>query len=284
MRDMSFIFNELYETLLNHYDSREAANIASIMWEDVFLKNKNEKILLSEETISLIEEFKIRINQNEPMQYILGEADFYGYKFKVTPSVLIPRAETEELVYHIINKCKIEKNYSPAILDIGTGSACIPIVLNKKISNSKVFAIDVSEDALKIALINSNRLEAKVDFIQANILDDSFRLEMKFNIIVSNPPYIPYSESNLMPHHVLKHEPHLALFVENDDPLIFYKKIIDFSQTHLENDGYLFFETNENNAKEVIKHLEIKKFNHIELIKDMSGKDRIISAQKSSAE
>lgn len=284
MMNNCYIYLELLQCLLNFYDSREAENIAQILWEDVFHKNENEKIFLSEEMTNVLKDCKNRILLKEPMQYIIGEADFYGYKFKVTPAVLIPRAETEELVFHILNHCKSSNYDLPHILDIGCGSGCIPIVLNKKLDKSSVFAIDISETALSIAKYNSEKLNAKVNFIKADILDENWKIEEKFNIIISNPPYIPFSEAHLMPSHVLEHEPHLALFVEDNNPLIFYEKILLFAKRHLFSDGFVFFETNEFNAQEVVSLLKNFNFQEVKIIKDMSGKDRIISAKKSSDE
>lgn len=284
MKHNYYIYQELYNCLINQYDEREAENIAQILWEDFFHKNKIEKFFLTEENLKLLEECKVKIRNNLPMQYIIGEADFYGYKFKVSKDVLIPRAETEELIYHIINYYKSINYTKISILDIGTGSGCIPITLKKKLKNSEVYALDVSEKALNIARINAERLNTDINFLKADILDTDFKMDTHFNIIVSNPPYIPYSESNLMPNHVLAHEPYLALFVENDNPLIFYERIIQFAHTHLLPNGHLFFETNENNAKDVVNLFKNTNFTRIELIKDMSGKDRIVCAINSSDE
>lgn len=269
-------------TLSKHYDEREADNIAALVMEDIFqLKSIDDK-LLSEENILLLNKINDRLAKGEPGQYVIGEADFYGLRFEVNPSVLIPRAETEELVYHIINTCKSNNWLAPKILDIGTGSGCIPITIKKKITSAEVSAIDVSNDALEVARCNALKNNVLVDFCQKDALSDTFQTEnidTKYEIIVSNPPYIDYSERNVMPYHVLDFEPHLALFVAEDDVLIFYKKIAQFAAKRLSNDGFLYFECNEFNATQVVDYLESIDYQNIRLIKDMSNRNRMISAQ-----
>ncbi len=278
-----FAFQDLYTTLLKIYDEREANNIATIVMEDVFSIKNNQKKTLTEENILSLQSIEIRFLNNEPLQYIIGNADFYGLKFRVTPDVLIPRAETEELVYWMINTCKSANWLSPKILDIGTGSACIPITLKKKMPQSDVFALDISENALAIAKENAVLNEASIHFLQQDILHESaMNIEHQFDLIVSNPPYIPQQEFELMPTHVTAHEPHLALFVEDDDALIFYKKIAIFATKKLSKNGYLFFECNEFNAADVVKMLDNQGFINIVLQKDMSGKDRMIRCQTPS--
>ena len=219
---------------------------------------------------------------HEPIQYILGEADFYGLKFKVNPSVLIPRAETEELVHLILSNHK--NGTELKVLDIGTGSGCIPISLKKNRAKWLVSACDVSSGALAVANANAVKNGVEVDFFLRDILDERLSFEAQyFDIIVSNPPYIPFEERALMPKNVLENEPHLALFVENDTPLIFYKRIADVANASLKVGGQLYFECNEFNAQKVAQVLQDKAFTAVEIHQDMQGKDRMIVGQKSTS-
>jgi release factor glutamine methyltransferase len=217
-----------------------------------------------------------------PIQYIFGEADFYNLKFKVNNSTLIPRPETEELVDLIIKQSLVINHQSPlTILDIGTGSGCIPIALKKNIPNSKVTGIDISEQALEIAKQNVTKNKVDVEFIVQDVLSNFLIFNSTFSIIVSNPPYVLNSEAKQMDARVLEHEPHLALFVKDTDPIIFYKRIIDLCTKHLEEKGYLFFELNPMYANDVKKYANDSKiFNFTEIVKDMSGKERFLKAQK----
>ncbi len=213
----------------------------------------------------------------KPIQYVLNEAWFYGEKYFVNEHVLIPRPETEELVELI---CNDNKQNSLAILDIGTGSGCIPISIKMKKSDWNVHAVDVSKEALEVARKNSNDLKARVTFHEIDILKKQSIEKMKFNIIVSNPPYIAKNEAHTMNETVLEFEPHLALFVENNDPLLFYKVIADFALANLSQEGKLYFEINQRLGKEVIDLLENKGFSNVLLHKDLSDNDRMVSANK----
>lgn len=217
------------------------------------------------------------IQSGRPIQYILGEADFYGLKFYVNPDVLIPRPETEELVYIIIETIKSSSSRYKTLLDIGTGSGCIPVAIKKNLPNVNVSALDVSVPALEVAKGNAKLNSVAVNFIPANIL--TYATEQVYDIIVSNPPYIKEDEKASMHLNVLSHEPHLALFVTNEDPLVFYKAIADFSQKQLSKDGFLFFEINEFLGNEMVEMLSSKGFRDVKIIKDMQGKDRMISCQ-----
>lgn len=210
-----------------------------------------------------------------PIQYVLGEADFYGLKFKVNQHVLIPRPETEELVHLVI---KHAKNRPCCILDIGTGSGCIPIALKKNLPQAKILAIDISEKALKLANQNALINRVEVDFLLDDALNLNATVYPQFDIIISNPPYIGLSEMEEMDKQVTKHEPHLALFVNDDNPLIFYDKIAGFALTNLKTDGFLFFEINQALALETQKLL-LKKGFKAEVIKDINANDRMIKAQ-----
>ena len=208
----------------------------------------------------------------EPIQYILGETEFYGLPFKVTPATLIPRPETEELVDWIIANC----NKNPkTLLDIGTGSGCIAIALAKNLPAVKVSAMDISEEALKVASENAIYNKVTVNFSKKDILGTS-TLPQKYDVIISNPPYVRNSEKEMMQKNVLDFEPASALFVEDDNPLLFYSKIAKLAKNYLNPNGFLFFEINEYLSKEVIQLLERESFSEIELKQDFFGKDRMI--------
>ena len=225
---------------------------------------------------SILEQLK----QEIPVQYLLGKTSFYGLDFEVNADVLIPRPETEELVDWIIKSIRILQNSkSLKILDIGTGSGCIAISLTKNIPNAEVFAIDVSEKALATAQKNAAINKVEVTFIHKNILETA-DLEQQFDIIVSNPPYVRNLEKQEIKKNVLDNEPHLALFVEDNDALIFYRKIAELAQKNLSENGQLFFEINQYLGKEMIDLLEKMNFKNIELRKDIYGNDRMILGTK----
>ena len=215
------------------------------------------------------------LKEGRPVQHIFAEAWFYGLKFMVSSSVLIPRPETEELVHWILESAVTRKFSS--FLDVGTGSGCIAITLKKKMPASHANALDVSRDALQVAQENASLNGTDINFIQIDIL--KYSSIDSYDLIVSNPPYITPKERLEMHRNVLAYEPELALFVTEEDPLIFYKSIADFALSHLETSGYLFFEINEYLGKEMIEMMEGKGFINIELRKDMQGKDRMIRCQ-----
>ena len=221
------------------------------------------------------------LKTEKPIQYITGEAWFYGLRFEVNENTLIPRPETEELVEWIIENLKIQKSNNLTILDIGTGSGCIPIVLKKEIPNADVSAIDVSEKALEMARKNALDNQVEVNFILQDILQYSNLQIYKssnilFDIIVSNPPYVRNIEKQEIKKNVLEYEPHLALFVEDSDALLFYRKIAQLALKSLAPNGKLFFEINQYLAKETVELLEQLGFKNIELRKDLMGNDRMI--------
>jgi release factor glutamine methyltransferase len=221
---------------------------------------------------SILEKLKLEI----PIQYILGTTSFFGLEFQVNKNVLIPRPETEELVEWILsNNLKIQKSKNLKILDIGTGSGCIAISLAKNLPNAEVFAIDISEKALQIAQKNAEINEVKVVFIQKNILETDDLLE-DFDIIVSNPPYVRNLEKHEIKKNVLDNEPHVALFVDDNDALIFYKKIAELAHKNLSENGQLYFEINQYLGNETVDLLQKMNFKNIELRKDIYGNDRMI--------
>ncbi|MCF6213250.1 MAG: peptide chain release factor N(5)-glutamine methyltransferase [Flavobacteriaceae bacterium] len=263
-----------------------------------------------------------RLIKNEPIQYIIGTTEFYNLTFRVDKNVLIPRPETEELVSWILNEVgrqkskdkssiKEEKNalttdhkrQTTNILDIGTGSGCIAIALAKNIPQAHIWALDVSKEALKIAQQNATLNKVNINFIELDILEANtivgkpqqshpnketdtatshLSKDVKFDIIVSNPPYVRQLEKVEIKDNVLKHEPHLALFVDDNNPLLFYDKIADFTKKYLKGNGDLFFEINQNLAKEVCSLLKDKGFNKRVLKKDLFGVDRMIRAANKS--
>lgn len=223
--------------------------------------------------LSILNDLKI----GKPIQHIIGVAHFYGSVFEVNKKVLIPRPETEELVEWIIRDNAGTSKPDINILDIGTGSGCIPVTLKKHLPEAKLTAIDISPEALAVAARNAESIDVQVTFELADIR--TYRSNQKFDVIVSNPPYIRELEKSGMHENVLLHEPHLALFVTDDNPLIFYHAIADFALTNLNPKGYLYFEINEYLGKEMIDILIDKGFKNIVLRKDMQGKDRMMSAK-----
>ncbi|MGW9686553.1 peptide chain release factor N(5)-glutamine methyltransferase [Flagellimonas sp. 2504JD1-5] len=234
-----------------------------------------------------------QLKQERPIQYILGKTHFMDLEFLVNENVLIPRPETEELVRWILDTERSRSvistplnDHSLQILDIGTGSGCIAIALAKNLPNAKVYALDVSEKALKVARQNAAVNEAEVTFLKGDILDPQlelefeFGLELKFDIIVSNPPYVRELEKKEMQKNVVEHEPDLALFVPDNDALLFYKKITQFALENLNNKGFLFFEINQYLGKQTKALLEAHNFLEIELRKDLFGNDRMLKGMK----
>lgn len=236
----------------------------------------NRDFCLSSSHQNILQETISRLLKFEPIQYIYGVAHFYHLKFKVTSEVLIPRPETEELVDIVI---KNTKNQAVKILDIGTGSGCISISLAKNLALAEVSAIDISENALQIAIENALLNNVKVQFIQKDILNTD-QLTQKYDIIISNPPYVKEEEKKEMNRNVLEYEPALALFVSNIDPLIFYKKIALLAFNHLNDQGILYLEINQSLGKEMIELVKHIGFKEVNLKKDFLGNDRFILAEK----
>lgn len=233
--------------------------------------------LINDEVISELKNIIKRLEKQEPIQYILGNTEFYGLPFLVNTNTLIPRPETEELVEWVIDEVT-NTNIKPlSILEIGTGSGCIPISLAKNLKDAKISAIDISSEALKIAKQNAILNKVEVNFIEENILETE-KLPQHYNIIVSNPPYVRELEKVEIKNNVLENEPHLALFVDDNNPLIFYNKIADLAKKHLSNKGLLFFEINQYLGKETVEMLVKKGFIDVILKKDAFGNDRMIKA------
>ena len=244
---------------------------------DTVLKSAFE---ISQEQFNLLESATNRLQKEEPIQYILGKTEFYGLPFFVNEHVLIPRPETEELIEWIIEKVtSTSLSDQNNILDIGTGSGCIPITLKKKLSKANITSIDVSEIAIEVAIKNAELNNVEINFIHQDILNTS-ELHQKFDLIVSNPPYVRELEKEEIKNNVLENEPHLALFVEDHNPLLFYDKIADLAKEFLSENGLLFFEINQYLGKETVELLQAKGFKNMELKKDLFGNDRMILAHK----
>jgi len=218
-----------------------------------------------------------RLMTEEPIQYILGKTEFYGLELMVNSEVLIPRPETEELVRWILD---VRKSESPTIVDLGTGSGCIALALKSELPKSKILGLDKSRRALKLARINAEKLKLAVRFETYDILKDNLQETTPFDVLVSNPPYVRYSEKEQMKPNVLKYEPEMTLFVYDKDPLIFYNKIADIGKEKIRSGGLLFFEINEKYGDEISSLLEQKGYAEIELRKDLNGRDRMIKATK----
>ncbi len=277
--------SEFISQLTPLYDEGEAESFFYLILEEKYhLKRIDLALQLSLEfSESEIQDWNVILEQLKlelPVQYILGSTSFYGLKFEVNDKVLIPRPETEELVDWIIRDCFVLTNDNmPKILDIGTGSGCIAIALAKNLPNAQVFAIDVSEKALATAKRNADQNGVNINFIKKDILEVS-DLEQQFDIIVSNPPYVRNLEKAEIKKNVLEYEPHLALFVDDHNALIFYKKIGELAQKNLSEKGQLYFEINQYLGKEMMELLENLEFQNVELKKDIYGNDRMIRSGK----
>jgi release factor glutamine methyltransferase len=278
--------SQFIQQLTPIYDAGEAESFFYLVLEDKQQLKRidlalHPDLLFSEEEIvvwnSILEELK----QEIPIQYLLGKTSFYGLDFEVNENVLIPRPETEELVEWILEGQKSKgENKKIRILDIGTGSGCIAISLAKNLPNAEVFALDISEKALATAKRNAEINEVNVTFINQNILETE-DLGQQFDVIVSNPPYVRNLEKVEIKKNVLDNEPHLALFVEDNDALIFYKKIAELAQKNGSENSQLYFEINQYLGKEMINLLEKMNFKNIELRKDIYGNDRMIKGEMS---
>ena len=276
-------FRKLANALQPVYDKREAENIADIVIEKLTGLKRIDRILNQESSLSPEQEKKLEhyiaeLLLHKPLQYIIQESWFYELPFFVNEHVLIPRPETEELVEWIVTDAK-ERLSPPAILDIGTGSGCIPVALKKNILNAWLTAVDISEQALLVAKKNADNNNVTIDFLLVDILSQKKISSLpSFDIIVSNPPYIPVSDMVEMRENVVNYEPHLALFVENNDPLLFYRAISDFAVSHLATSGCIYVEIHEAMGEAVKKQFEVNGFSNTIIKKDMQGKYRMIRA------
>ena len=264
------------------YQKEEVLSFFKILCEEYLNITPTKLLLVGEELINkeqfdMFSKVMIRLLNEEPIQYILNTTSFYGLDFICTPSALIPRPETEELVDWIL---KSEKN-KISILDIGTGTGCIPISLAKNNTDYTVSALDISDAGLELAKDNAQKNEVDISFISADIF--SYTSDKKYDLIVSNPPYVRNLEKIKIQNNVLNFEPPLALFVDDDDPLVFYRAILEFAKSNLSEKGSVYFEINENLFNEMESLLASYRFSEIELKKDVFGKYRFIRGLKSSS-
>lgn len=287
-RFMTETLSYIRESLHGIYPDSEISALTRLIMERVchlmphhllFCRDK----VLAEEEKERIREIVGRLKQMEPIQYILGTADFFSLLFEVNPSVLIPRPETEELVDRILAETPDRKTARIRVLDIGTGSGCIAIALKKHLPEASVTALDVSEAALEVARRNAKRNNVAVTCLQADVLQmEEFKqaVPVMQDVIVSNPPYVRESEKEEMEQNVLANEPHLALFVPNEDPLLFYRQIARFGRDRLKKHGRLYFEINAAFGERTVRLLEAEGYTNVKLYQDLAGRDRMVRAQQ----
>ena len=272
----------IYNSLSGIYDDSEIRNISFLLLEKLtgFSRTQlltNKSTIFSFEQQQQLAVFVEKLKKNIPIQYILGETEFYGLRFAVNESVLIPRPETEELVEWIKNDCKDVDSLQ--ILDVGIGSGCIAVALKHELPFVEITAFDISEKVLETARKNAEKNKIYIDFKQVDILYENI-FSQKWDIIVSNPPYIPQKERMNMQKNVCEYEPSLALFVPDETPLLFYEKIAQFAQSHLTENGKLYFEIHFDAGKSVVNLLKNLNFENIKLRQDLSGNDRMVRAEK----
>jgi release factor glutamine methyltransferase len=285
------------EQLKGIYEEQEAINITNLAIEHATGLSKTQRVEkkhteLSEAELEQLQKDLSRLKLNEPIQYVMNKAWFYGMELYVDKNVLIPRPETEELVQWIISDIKAsgkdvfirrsmeaDETTQLKILDVGTGSGCIALALKSAMPKAEVWGCDVSEEALNIARRNGSSLNIRVDFQGVNFLDEAQHKHLPtVDIIVSNPPYVPSKDKDQMHLNVVNHEPHTALFVPNDDPLIFYKALAEFGKKRLYDGGSIYMEIHEGLGRDVAAVFEMHGYSNIELRKDMQGKDRMVKA------
>ncbi|CAN5247784.1 peptide chain release factor N(5)-glutamine methyltransferase [soil metagenome] len=277
-------YHEFILKLSHIYDKSEATNIADWVIENITGIKRLDRVtnkhrLLSESEFEKLQNVLSRLLKYEPVQYVLNESWFYKMKFYVDKNVLIPRPETEELVEWIVEEYKLNKN-KLRILEVGSGSGCIAIALKKQLPDVLITSVDISEDALKVARKNALQHQCDIHFLKIDFLNNhSCESLSDFDLIVSNPPYIPIAEKDSLNKNVTAFEPHAALFTEDNDPFIFYKKIAEFGKQHLRENGKIFVEMHEKYAAEtenVFRNFNLK----TELKKDLFGRDRMLCAYK----
>lgn len=280
LNDYKILFKQKLKDL---FDAEETDALFAMVIDEVLNYSRADMVLKKEAEIpsayqSRLEEIVSQLQQEIPIQYIFEKAYFYGYEFKVSSATLIPRRETEELVDWILTEMKKQPQKNWRVLDIGTGSGCIPITIKKEFPLAEVFAMDISVEALTVAKKNAKNLNAQITFIEQNILSTE-QLD-SYDIIISNPPYVRNLEKAEIKNNVLHYEPHLALFVEDNDPLIFYRKITQLSQKSLTENGMLFFEINQYLGNEM-NEMVSEYFNTVELRKDLQGNERMMKIKHS---
>lgn len=274
-------YRQLWQALLLYYDEREAQAVVRMMLEERFGLTLTDIVCdgvarLDASQQAELQGMMARLEQGEPIQYVMGYAPFYGRHFHVEPGVLIPRPETQQLVEWAVEE--IGKSAARSVLDIGTGSGCIAISIALEAPLSEVSAWDISTDALRIARDNATSLHAPVEFRQQDALHAPMEDREKWDLIISNPPYVMEKERREMADNVLRHEPSLALFVPNDDPLRFYRAIARYGKHALRPGGTLLFEINPLLAEDMLRLLEDESYQHVQLIADAFGKSRFTKA------
>lgn len=284
VKDLENIFHETLDVI---YGKEEVSSFFFLCTEAFYNISRldialNRKISITKEEQQPIFDALEALKKEQPIQYILGETEFFGLPFKVNENTLIPRPETEELVQLIIDSKKNKASTQLSILDIGTGSGCIAIALAKNLNNAQLYALDVSEKAIEKAKENATLNNVDINFLEGSILKDddcdTLFKNLEFNIIVSNPPYVRNLEKVEIQNNVLNNEPHLALFVEDNDPLIFYRAITKFAKNKLKQNGQLFFEINEYLGEETKDLVESFGFKNVEILKDIFNKNRMLKA------
>ena len=288
MKTIKEVFITFKQSLAALYDAPEIESLTLMVLTEITNSSKATIKAFPEQELTLTQQEEAntiltQLQTGRPLQYILGYTEFYGLKFLVNPAVLIPRPETEELVEWVVSSFQSSVG-SLQVLDIGTGSGCIAIALKKNLPRAKVSAIDISADALQTAKQNAALNEADISFIEADILNiqqtNHSLLTTHYSLLISNPPYVTPTDKKQMHANVIDFEPHTALFVPDDDPLLFYKAIADFAADNLTENGLLFLEINESYGAETIALLEGNGFKNIELRQDMSGRNRMIKATR----
>ena len=287
METIGSVFTVYKQALAAIYEPNEIEALTLLTLSEITGSTKAQLKAFPEKQLTVEQSAHInailtRLQTGEPLQYILGHTEFYGLSFKVNPSVLIPRPETEELVEWILSEVGSGHLSARSILDIGTGSGCIPITLKKHLPQANISTVDISAEAISTAKQNAELNKVEVNFIKDDILNptDNSLLTAHYSLIVSNPPYVTLHDKTQMHRNVTDFEPHMALFVPEDDPLIFYKAIADFALKNLNKDGFLFFEINESLGSETVEMFKNKGFKNIELRQDMSGRDRMIKGTR----
>lgn len=279
LKELKTYFSEVLSEI---YPKTEIDTFFFILIEEYLGLQRIDSVLkpnfkIEKEILSILNTALDRLKKEEPIQYIIGKTEFYGFPFLVDKHTLIPRPETEELVEWVIKEIIDCNGNSLHILDIGTGTGCIPISIAKHLSKANISAIDVSEKALKIAQKNAESNNVSINFIELDILN-TIDLPQKYDVIISNPPYVRELEKVEIKNNVLQNEPHLALFVEDENPLVFYNKIADLAKKYLSENGMLFFEINQYLGDETVQLLQEKGFTTVELRKDLFQNDRMIKA------
>jgi release factor glutamine methyltransferase len=287
------------KSLESIYPTNEAVIMADMLLEHFTSFSKGDRLMNKEADLTQEQEVAIhkgveRLLKHEPIQYIMNKCWFYGMELFVDPSVLIPRPETEELVawiisdvrasgYNVFSRGTVDADETDLlkILDVGTGSGCIALALKKAMPQAEVWGCDLSEEALNVARRNGSALDIRVDFQGLNFLDQLQQKQLPtVNFLVSNPPYIPIRDKDLMNKNVVEHEPHTALFVPNDDPLIFYRALAKFASSRLHENGSIYMEIHEDLGNDVVRLFSDEGYNKIELRKDMQQKNRMVKVSK----